>query len=124
MRSYICVPIRIQGKTVGVSALSRDPKTKAFPEIDFEHAKTITDAASSALRSLLSFLDYSEKRSLTEEGNTAYVICNSSLKKFPEMVGLIARRVVGTKRKRMRRLLRYPRGTQRPHALRHGGCRR
>ena len=87
--SYICVPIRIQGKTVGVSALSRAPKKEGFSEIDFERAKTLTDAAASALRSLLSFLDYSEKRSLTEEGNTAAKFQKKLIpEKIPEMLGV------------------------------------
>ncbi len=87
--SYICVPIRIQGKTVGVSALSRDPKKEGFSELDFERAKTLTDAAASALRSLLSFLDYSEKRSLTEEGNTAAKFQKKLIpEKIPEMLGV------------------------------------
>ena len=87
--SYICVPIRIQGKTVGVSALSRDPKKESFSEIDFERTKTLTDAAASALRTLLSFLDYSEKRSLTEEGNTAAKFQKKLIpEKIPEMLGV------------------------------------
>lgn len=87
--SYICVPIRIQSKTVGVAALSRDPKNESFSEMDFEQAKTITEGASSALRSLLSFLDYSEKRSLTEEGNTASKFQKKFiLEKIPEMAGI------------------------------------
>ena len=87
--SYICVPIRIQGRTVGVSALSRAPKKEGFSEIDFERAKTLTDAAASALRSLLSFLDYSEKRSLTEEGNTAAKFQKKLIpEKIPEMLGV------------------------------------
>ena len=87
--SYICVPIRVQGRIVGVSALSRDPKKEGFSELDFEHAKTLTEAAASALRTLLSFLDYSEKRSFTEEGNTAAKFQKKFiLEKIPEMAGI------------------------------------
>ena len=87
--SYICIPIRIQGRTVGVSALSRNPKKDGFSEMDFEHAKVLTDAAASALRSLLSFLDYSEKRSLTEEGNTAAKFQKKLVpEKIPEILGV------------------------------------
>ena len=87
--SYICVPIRIQGRTIGVSALSRDPKKESFSELDFECAKKLTEAAASVLRTLLSFLDYSEKRSLTEEGNAAAKFQKKLIpEKIPEILGI------------------------------------
>jgi phosphoserine phosphatase RsbU/P len=69
--SYIFVPIKMNDEVTGIASLSRNPGKDKFTESEFEDAKIITDAASSALKSLFSFLEYSEHRELTKEGDIA-----------------------------------------------------
>ncbi len=69
--SYIFVPIKFQEQVIGVASLSRNPGKEKFTEKEFEDAKVITDAASTGLKPLFSFLEYSEHRELTKEGDIA-----------------------------------------------------
>jgi phosphoserine phosphatase RsbU/P len=69
--SYIFIPIKFQEQVIGVASLSRTPGREKFTEKEFEDAKVITDAASTGLKPLFSFLEYSEHRELTKEGDIA-----------------------------------------------------
>ena len=69
--SYIFVPIKINEEVIGIASLSRNPGKDKFTAQDLEEAEIITDAASTALKPLFSFLEYSEHRELTKEGDIA-----------------------------------------------------
>jgi len=69
--SYIFVPVKINDEVTGLASLSRNPGKDKFGTQEFEDAKIITDAASTALKPLFSFLEYSEHRELTKEGDIA-----------------------------------------------------
>jgi phosphoserine phosphatase RsbU/P len=69
--SYIFVPIKINEEVTGIASLSRNPGKDKFTTAELEDAKIITDAASTALKPLFSFLEYSEHSELTKEGDIA-----------------------------------------------------
>lgn len=69
--SYIFVPIKINDEVTGVASLSRNPGKEKFTVEEFEGAKIITEAASTALKPLFSFLEYSEHSELSKEGDIA-----------------------------------------------------
>ncbi|MBP3710758.1 MAG: SpoIIE family protein phosphatase [Treponema sp.] len=86
--SYIFIPIKTH-ETIGIAALSRDASKERFAPPQFEIAKTLTDAAAVAMRPLMSFLDYNEHRSLTEEGDVASKFRQKIIPaKFPKIEGI------------------------------------
>lgn len=68
---YIFVPVKMAGASVGVIALSRKPDSDPFTQEDFENALSLTDALSTALQPLNSFLSHTEHMELTKEGDIA-----------------------------------------------------
>lgn len=69
--SYIFVPIKQQEGVVGIIALARLPDKEAFSKEDFETAEILTDAVSSAMKPLYSFLAYAEHAELSKDGTIA-----------------------------------------------------
>lgn len=69
--SYIFVPIKQQEGVVGIIALARLPDKDAFSKEDFETAEILTDAVSSAMKPLYSFLAYAEHAELSKDGTIA-----------------------------------------------------
>lgn len=68
---YMLMPLKTEGEVIGVAAVSRGPSSEKFTKQEFEDAKTIVDAASTAIRPLFSFLEFTEHRELTKEGDIA-----------------------------------------------------
>lgn len=69
--SYIFVPIKQQEVTIGVIALSRNPDKEKFTKAEFDIAVILTDAISTAMKPLYSFLEYAEHTELNKGGNIA-----------------------------------------------------
>lgn len=69
--SYIFAPIKQQEGVVGLIALARLPNKDPFSKEDFETAEILTDAVSSAMKPLYSFLDYAEHAELSKDGTIA-----------------------------------------------------
>ena len=90
--SYIFIPIKLQDEVIGVASLSRKPGDNKFGSEEFEAAKVITDAASTALKPLYSFLEYTEHRELTKEGDIASKFQKELL---PEKIPAISRVSIG-----------------------------
>ncbi len=71
--SYIFIPLRLRGKdiVIGLLALSRNPGKEPFTEQEFSWAQTLAGFAESALKTLLSFKQYTDEQELTKETNIA-----------------------------------------------------
>lgn len=69
--SYIFAPIKQQTETIGVIALSRNPDKSPFTKDDFDVAVSISDAISTTIKPLYSFLDYAEHMELNKDGSIA-----------------------------------------------------
>ena len=69
--SYIFVPIKQQEGVVGLIALTRLPTREKFNKQDFNTAIIITDAVSTAMKPLYSFLAYAEHAELSKDGTIA-----------------------------------------------------
>ena len=69
--TYIFVPIKQMENVVGVLALSRLPDKAKFTQEEFDNALILTDAISTAMKPLYSFLDYAEHTELNKGGSIA-----------------------------------------------------
>ena len=69
--SYIFAPIKQKTETIGVIALSRNPDKSPFIKEDFDSAVIISDAVSTAMKPLYSFLSYAEHTELNKGGSIA-----------------------------------------------------
>lgn len=69
--SYIFVPIKQQEGTVGLIALARLPGKAPFEKADLDSAVILTDAVSTAMKPLYSFLAYAEHAELSKDGTIA-----------------------------------------------------
>ena len=69
--SYIFVPIKQQEGVIGVVALARKPENTPFNRQDFEDATILTDAISTTMKPLYSFLAYTEHTELNKDGSIA-----------------------------------------------------
>ena len=69
--SYIFVPIKQQEGVVGLIGLARLPSKEKFSKEDFETAVILTDAVSTAMKPLYSFLAYAEHAELSKDGTIA-----------------------------------------------------
>lgn len=69
--SYIFTPIKQQSETIGIIALSRNPDKSPFTKDDFDVAVSISDAISTTIKPLYSFLDYAEHMELNKDGSIA-----------------------------------------------------
>lgn len=69
--SYIFAPIKQNDATVGVVALSRNFTNEKFTQDEFDAAVILTDAISTAMKPLYSFLDYAEHTELNKGGSIA-----------------------------------------------------
>lgn len=89
--SYIFIPLRLRGKdiVIGLLALSRNPGKDPFSDEEFGWAQTLAGFAESALKTTISFRQYTEKQELTKEADIASEIQTSLLpKKLPPLAGL------------------------------------
>jgi len=69
--TYIFVPIKQQEGVVGLVALSRNPDKEKFNKDDFDNAVILTDAISTTMKPLYSFLAYAEHTELNKDGSIA-----------------------------------------------------
>lgn len=69
--SYIFAPIKQQETTVGLIGLARTPDKEKFSKEDFDTAVILTDAVSTAMKPLYSFLAYAEHAELSKDGTIA-----------------------------------------------------
>ena len=69
--SYIFVPIKQQETTVGLIGLARTPDKEKFSKEEFDTAVILTDAVSTAMKPLYSFLAYAEHAELSKDGTIA-----------------------------------------------------
>ncbi len=69
--SYIFVPLKQQYNTIGLLALSKSPDNEKFTKADFDDAVIITDAISTSMKPLYSFLAYAEHTELNKGGSIA-----------------------------------------------------
>lgn len=88
LNTFIFIPVKIQNETIGVAAISRNAGKSQFTETDFETAQTIVDAAAISVRPLINFLDYSERRNLTEEGKIASKFQKNLIPAVPDIAGI------------------------------------
>ncbi len=68
---YVFVPIKQDEESTGLVCLARKPGSQPFSQEEFETAISLTDALSTALQPLNSFLSYTEHMELTKEGDIA-----------------------------------------------------
>ena len=69
--SYIFVPIKQQETAVGLIGLARTPDREKFTKEEFDTAVILTDAVSTAMKPLYSFLAYAEHAELSKDGTIA-----------------------------------------------------
>ncbi|MCR4743287.1 MAG: SpoIIE family protein phosphatase [Treponema sp.] len=69
--SYIFVPIKQQEGVIGLVALARKPENSAFTRQEFEDVTILTDAISTTMKPLYSFLAYAEHTELNKDGSIA-----------------------------------------------------
>lgn len=87
--SYIFVPIISQEQTIGLISLARLPEKPVFTKEDFETAEMFTDALSTAIKPLYSFLAYAERTELSKDGTIATKYQKDLLpQKLPVISGL------------------------------------
>lgn len=89
--SFIFIPLRLRGRdiVIGLLALSRDQGKEAFSDQEFNWAQTLAGFAESALKTLLSFKQYTDQQELTKEADIATNIQATLLpKKVPPTQGI------------------------------------
>lgn len=89
--SYIFIPLRLRGRdiVIGLLALSRNPGKEPFSEQEFGWAQTLSGFAESALKTLLSFKQYTDEQELTKETDIATNLQTVLLpKKLPPLQGI------------------------------------
>lgn len=89
--SFIFIPLRLRGRdiVVGLLALSRDPGKEPFSDAEFGWAQTLAGFAESAIKTLLSFKQYTDQQELTKETDIATNIQTTLLpKKVPPLPGI------------------------------------
>lgn len=69
--SYIFAPIKQKETVVGLIALARKPDQEPFTKEDFDSAVILTDAISTTMKPLYSFLEYAEHTELSKDGSIA-----------------------------------------------------
>nr|MCR5187902.1 SpoIIE family protein phosphatase [Treponema sp.] len=69
--SYIFAPIKQKETVVGLIALARKPEQEPFTKEDFDSAVILTDAISTTMKPLYSFLEYAEHTELSKDGSIA-----------------------------------------------------
>ena len=87
--TYIFVPVKQQEGVVGLVALSRQPDKSPFTKEDFDTAVILTDAISTTMKPLYSFLAYAEHTELNKDGSIATKYQKTLLpQKFPVIPGV------------------------------------
>lgn len=89
--SFIFIPLRLRGRdiVIGLLALSRNPGKEPFSDEEFNWAQTLAGFAESALKTILSFKQYTDQQELTKETDIATNIQTTLLpKKVPPLQGI------------------------------------
>lgn len=89
--SFIFIPLRLRGKdiVIGLLALSKNPGSTPFTEDEFNWAQTLCGFAESALKTTLSFKQYTDQQELTKESDIASNLQKILLpKKLPPVPGI------------------------------------
>lgn len=87
--SYIFVPLKQKETVVGLIALARKPEQEPFTKVDFDSAVILTDAISTTMKPLYSFLEYAEHAELSKDGSIATKYQKDLLPpKLPVIAGL------------------------------------
>lgn len=87
--SYIFVPLKQKETVVGLIALARKPEQEPFTKADFDSAVILTDAISTTMKPLYSFLEYAEHAELSKDGSIATKYQKDLLPpKLPVIAGL------------------------------------
>lgn len=87
--SYIFVPLKQKETVVGLIALARKPEKEPFTKADFDSAVILTDAISTTMKPLYSFLEYAEHAELSKDGSIATKYQKDLLPpKLPVIAGL------------------------------------
>ena len=87
--TYIFVPLKQDEVVTGLVGLARKRESEEFSIDDFNHAKTLSDFASTALRTVYNFQEYKEKQEMTKESDIATDLQkNFIIKKVPVFPGL------------------------------------
>lgn len=89
--SFIFIPLRLRGRdiVIGLLALSRNPGKEPFSDAEFGWTQTLAGFAESALKTLLSFKQYTDQQELTKEADIATNIQSTLLpKKLPPLPGI------------------------------------
>jgi len=87
--SYIFAPIKQQEGVVGLVVLSRNPTSEKFSKADFDETLILTDAISTTMKPLYSFLAYAEHTELNKDGSIATKYQKTLLpQKLPVISGL------------------------------------
>lgn len=87
--SYIFVPLKQKETVVGLIALARKAEQEPFTKADFDSAVILTDAISTTMKPLYSFLEYAEHAELSKDGSIATKYQKDLLPpKLPVIAGL------------------------------------
>lgn len=87
--SYIFVPLKQKETVVGLIALARKAEQEPFTKADFDSAVILTDAISTTMKPLYSFLEYAEHSELSKDGSIATKYQKDLLPpKLPVIAGL------------------------------------
>jgi len=68
---YLFIPVKGEGVTIGLICLARKANSMPFTPVDYENAMTLSEAFSTALKPLTSFLAVTDHLELTKEGDIA-----------------------------------------------------
>ncbi|MCR5724152.1 MAG: SpoIIE family protein phosphatase [Treponema sp.] len=87
--SYIFLPLKQGDVVIGLLALSRNPSSQPFTETEYGWALTLSDFASTALKTRYRFQEYNDRQELTKESDIATDLQKQLIeKKLPPVAGL------------------------------------
>ncbi|MBQ7158704.1 MAG: SpoIIE family protein phosphatase [Treponema sp.] len=87
--TYIFVPLKQDEIVTGLVGLARKRESEEFSIDDLNHAKTLCDFASTALRTVYNFQEYKEQQEMTKESDIATDLQkNYIIKKMPVLPGV------------------------------------
>ncbi len=87
--TYIFVPLKQDDVVTGLVGLARKRESEEFSIEDFNHAKTLCDFASTALRTVYNFQEYKEQQEMTKESDIAGDLQKGFIiKKLPALPGV------------------------------------
>ncbi len=87
--SYIIIPMKLRDTVIGLVALARKSGTEPFTEDQFSQAQTLSEFASTAIKSMFSFQEFVEHTEMTKEASIASNMQGLLIpKKLPVVPGL------------------------------------